>query len=136
MTDKESQMKRQLPRARQIAASVVTAALVLVLTACAATVPSTPISITGEVSNALPGDGRPAQFLVEGGTQPAGSVSDKAQVTITPQTQFFSADGQPASLDAIAKIKAGTQVNVWFAGAVAESYPVQGSAQAVQILKQ
>jgi hypothetical protein len=47
---------------------------------------------------------------------------------------FFGADGNAASLDSIARLAKGTRVRVWFEGAVAESYPVQGSAKAVQIL--
>jgi len=83
------------------------------------------------------GNERPASFLVEGtNPQPAGSVSDKASVDITTSTQFFDAKGEPATLDAIGGIVTGTRVKVRFQGAVAESYPVQGSAKAVQILGQ
>jgi len=118
-------------------ALVALVALVLVaaaLSGCGATgtsLPTTPAGITGTVKSLVPGDERPASILVDGPSQPAGAVSDKAQVTIQPSTQFFDASGKPAKGSAV---KVGTQVKVWFEGAVAESYPVQGTAQAVQIL--
>jgi hypothetical protein len=102
-------------------------------TACATKSPSTPPGITGSVTSMVPGDERPASMLVEGGAQPTGAVSDKAQVTINPGTLFFDSAGKPTKP---AGIRVGTKVSVWFDGAVAESYPVQGSAQAVQILAQ
>jgi hypothetical protein len=74
-------------------------------------------------------------MLVEStGTPAAGTISDKAQVNIPPATMFFGPDGKAATLDSITHIARGTHLRVWFEGAVAESYPVQGSAKAVQIL--
>jgi beta-N-acetylhexosaminidase len=98
---------------------------------CAQKLPSTPPGITGTVTNLQPGDGRPASVLVEGVQQPSGAVSDKAQVTIAPGTMFFDGSGQPTEG---AGLSVGTKVRVWFEGPVAESYPVQGTALAVQIL--
>jgi hypothetical protein len=119
-------------RCLRIAAA--TAVLVLALaaaTGCSPTMPTEPPGIDGTVTSLVPGDGRPAQFLVEGGTQQAGSVSDKAQVGVNPSTQFFGPDGKPGSPSAIV---VGARVRVWFTGAVAESYPVQGTARAVQVV--
>jgi hypothetical protein len=101
------------------------------LAGCAPVLPTAPAGITGTVTSLVPGDERPASMMVEGPTQPAGAVSDKAQVTIEPATMFFDAQGKSTKGSSIA---VGTQVKVWFQGAVAESYPVQGSASAVQIL--
>jgi len=102
---------------------------------CAPTLPSGSPGITGTVTSIVPGDGRPASFLVEGAQpQPQGAVSDRAQVSIPPATEFFDAQGGPATLAQVGAIAKGTRVRVWFEGAVAESYPVQGSAKAVQIL--
>ncbi|HEY5540277.1 MAG TPA: DUF3221 domain-containing protein [Coriobacteriia bacterium] len=115
---------------------LVAVALIVVVTssACALTPPSEPPGVVGSVTSLASGDGRPASFLVEGTQTPAGAISDKAQVTIPPTTMFFGPDGTAASLDSIAHIAKGTKVRVWFQGAIAESYPVQGSAKAVQIL--
>ncbi|MDR3687289.1 MAG: DUF3221 domain-containing protein [Coriobacteriia bacterium] len=112
-------------------------ASVLLLSACfsAPQPPSEPAGITGSVASVVSGDGRPASMLVEStGTPIAGAISDKAQVNIPPATMFFDSSGKVATLDSIAHIAKGTRVRVWFEGAVAESYPVQGSAKAVQIL--
>ena len=119
------------------AAMAVAVLLAVMLSGCSGgpTVPSEPAGITGSVTSLVAGDGRPASFLVEGGSpQPAGAVSDKANVDVPTSTQFFDAKGEPATLGAIGAIATGTRVKVWFQGAVAESYPVQGSAKAVQIL--
>jgi hypothetical protein len=102
-----------------------------VLIACAPVLPTEPAGIDGTVASLVPGDGRPMQFMVTGGTQQAGSVSDQAQVGLTPSTQFFGPDGKPGNP---ATIVVGARVKVWFTGPVAESYPVQGTASAVQIL--
>ena len=59
---------------------------------CAQKLPDAAPGITGTVTSLQPGDGRPASVLVEGGQQPPGAVSDKAQVTIAPGTTFFDAE--------------------------------------------
>ena len=129
-----------MPRTSPIRTSVLLALAACVATValatagCAASLPSDPPGITGTVTSLVPGDGRPASISVEGSAQPSGAVSDKAMVTIPPATMFFDAGGEAASLPAIAGIAKGTKVRVWFEGAIAESYPVQGSAKAVQIL--
>ena len=103
----------------------------LLLAACAATLPTQPPGIAGTITSLVPGDERPDSILVEGPAQVAGAAADKAQVTIDRATLFFDASGKPGTASTIV---AGTRVRVWFAGPVAESYPVQGRAQDVQIL--
>jgi len=127
-----------VPRASRAVRSAIALALVtlaaaavaLSLVACAPSPPSEPAAIIGTVTSLVPGDERPDSMRVETGAPPTSSALDKAQVAITPQTQFFDAKG--AAGDA-ASIKLGTKVAVWFEGPVAESYPVQGRARAVQI---
>lgn len=119
---------------RRILASVgLAAALIaaLALVACAPKPPADAPGIVGVVKSLVPGDDRPDSILVEGGAQGAGAVSDKAQVRIAPSTLVFSADGKPAPASSIVQ---GATVKVWFTGPVAESYPVQGSAKAVQVM--
>lgn len=115
-------------------AAVIALAGVLALAGCVATVPTTAPSISGAVTGLVAGDGRPDSISVESSATGAGSGADKAFVSIPPNTEFFGADGKPASLDSVAAIKVGTKVRVWFTGPVAESYPVQATAQAVQII--
>jgi hypothetical protein len=126
-----------ISRPHRILALLLAAALLCAgLTACGVSLPSEPPGIVGTVTAIVPGDDRPASISVEGtGTQPPGTITDKALVNIPPATQFFGPDGQPASLASVGAIRKGTRVRVWFQGAVAESYPVQGSARAVQLLR-
>jgi len=113
---------------------LVAVAMVLVATTigCAPTLPAETPGITGTVTSLVPGDDRPASLLVEGPAQPAGAVSDKAQVTVAPSTQIFGPDGAEAAASTIVQ---GASVKVWFEGPVAESYPVQGTAKAIQVLE-
>lgn len=110
-------------------ALVVIAAAALLI-GCAQTLPTSTPGITGTITSLLPGEDGPANFLVQGNKQPEGAVSDKAQVTIGPGTMFFDRYGEPTNSRGIS---VGTRVSVWFDGAVAESYPVQGTALAVQV---
>lgn len=101
----------------------------IALLGCKSAPPTDPVGIRGTITAKEPGDGRSASITVEGpAQQPAGAASDKARVTITPQTRFYDEAGNPNDP---AKLKVGVNVNVWFEGPVAESYPVQGSAKAV-----
>jgi len=123
---------RRAPRsAGAVALTLLLAAAAVALVSCAATPPSEPAGITGTVTSLVPGDERPDSILVEAPAAPTSSSANKAQVTITPQTLFFGADRKPAKASGIV---VGTKVAVWFEGPVAESYPVQGRAKAVQIL--
>lgn len=120
---------------RHALAFVLLAALVgpsTVLLGCESAPPAEPVGIRGTITGTQPGDGRPAAITVEGPRQqPKGAVSDKARITITPQTRFYDEAGKPNDP---AQLTIGVNVDVWFEGAVAESYPVQGSAKAVQII--
>ncbi len=117
--------------ARALLLMAVAGIIVATATGCAPTLPAETPGITGTVTSLVPGDDRPASILVEGPSQPAGAVSDKAQVTLAPSTQFFGPDGAEV---AAATIVQGASVKVWFEGPVAESYPVQGTAKAIQLL--
>ncbi len=96
---------------------------------CSSAPPTGPPGIIGEIT-ALETTGAGLSMLVEGGKQPEGAVSDKAQVKVVGSTEVFDSDGSLTDADELA---AGDQVTVWFEGAVAESYPVQGTASAVQL---
>jgi hypothetical protein len=99
---------------------------------CTPTLPTEPAGIDGTVTILVPGDGRPSQFVVAGGTLQAGAVSDRAQVGVEPSTQFFGPDGKPGNP---AEIGQGSRVKVWFTGPVAQSDPVQGTARVVQLVR-
>jgi len=116
-------------RSRRFAAAVTLMSLVivaaLVLSACGTPKPPKgPAGIVGKIET-LQGDGNEWSMLVVGGAQAAGAVSDKAMCRITGDTTIVDAAGAKISPD---KLAVGTTVAVWFTGAVAESYPVQGTA--------
>lgn len=110
---------------------MVLAAVTALLAGCSLRLPTDVPGITGDITSLVPGDGRPASIFVEGGPQPDGAVAQVAVVTITPSTQVFGPDGKSADP---ATIVQGATVRVWFEGAVAESFPVQGSARAIQVV--
>jgi beta-N-acetylhexosaminidase len=113
--------------------AAVVAALAVSLAGCTAAVPSETPGITGDITYLAISTTSTAlvSITVEGGVQPTGAVSDKAVVTVTAKTAIFDADGKRARVDAL---QVGKSVKVWFEGPVAESYPVQGRAAAVQIV--
>lgn len=122
----------RISRYLALATAALLAASLLPAVGCAADeVPSEAPGITGTITDVLEtADG--ASIRVEGGTQPAGAVSDKAQVAVTGETDLFGADG--TKLDGAEELAVGQTVRVWFTGPVAESYPVQGTAAAVQVV--
>lgn len=127
-------MGSSLRTAHKAAIACLLACSLLAVTACAARVPTEPAGITGSITSverSTDTNGSPViRMLVEGNEQPAGAVSDKASVTVTSKTGVFGTGDEPATLDSLQQ---GMRVEVWFEGAVAESYPVQGTAKAVRL---
>lgn len=93
-------------------------------------VPDGPPGITGEITS-LEKSTTEIRYtaLIEGEDQEPGAVSDKASVAITDDTVIIGLDGERMEAD---ELKEGLVVRVWFDGAVAESYPVQGTAGVIQ----
>jgi len=119
--------------ARTLLLAAIATAMAVIMVGCASTVPTeAPGLISGTVISVVPGDDRPASILVEEQAPPADGTLDKAQVAIAPSTQVFGPDGAEAAASTIVE---GARVKVWFEGPVAESYPVQGTAKAVQVLE-
>lgn len=88
--------------------------------------------IVGFVRDLWPGagDGALPALLVAAGPATSGQY-DRAAVSITADTTVWTAIGHRG--DAL-DLREGDTVAVWFDGPVAESYPVQGDAGAIQIL--
>jgi len=123
-----SGLTRPLPT-RLVMAALLGGVLLLSSVACSPKQPSDPAGITGQITS-IEKTAEGASMLVEGGEQPAGAVSDKAMCRIDGKTTIQRADGSEATVD---DLTVGTNVRVWFTGAVAESYPVQGTASFVVI---
>lgn len=100
---------------------------------CGPSLPDEPAGIEGVATSVdrSAGDGQ-LTILVEvpAGVDAAGFVSDKASVRVLPETLVFTPGGSEGDLELI---EAGVGIRVWFEGPVAESYPVQGTAAAVQV---
>ncbi len=79
----------------------------------------------------ISGDGTSGNISVEGIVE-SDTFWDKASVTITRNTRFeWKATGKTASME---DLHVGNRIEVVFTGPVAESYPVQGTADIVRIL--
>lgn len=103
------------------------------VTGCGPSLPDEPAGIEGVATSVdrSAGDGRLTVLVeVPEGVDAAGFVSDKASVRVLPETLVFTPGGSQGDLELI---EPGVGIRVWFEGPVAESYPVQGTASAVQV---
>ncbi len=92
--------------------------------------PSEAPGIVGKMESAEKLDGGEWSILVVGGKQASGAVSDKASCRITGDTTIVDTAG--TEMDPT-ELSVGDTVAVWFTGAVAESYPVQGTAAYIEV---
>lgn len=110
---------------------------VVLLSACGPKFPTEEPDIEGLVTTADIGDSS-VTLLIEvpdDEREPAWSSKtalDKASVTVPQDALVFDSDGDEVELPRIA-VK-GVRLRAWFTGAVAESYPVQAQARAVQLV--
>ena len=93
--------------------------------------PSAPADITGVIRDLTPGGDAGSVTLLVVADPGATSSVDRASVRVTKSTVVWTADGVRGAASALAK---GGRVAVWFSGPVAESYPVQATAGAIEIL--
>lgn len=115
--------------------------LVLLASGCGTTGGQLPVQSTGadirgtitQVNQNTSGDIIGA-LLVKGALAPD-TRYDNASITITTQTVILEQKGQTRRPVTFADFQVGQQVQAEFTGPVAESYPVQGRAREVIILK-
>lgn len=98
--------------------------------------PASPPAIRGSITQRSAGSGGDllGSILVEGQTE-EGTSFDKASIAITGNTRIFEQIGQNRQQTTFAALQVGRQVEAWFDGPVAESYPVQATASDIVILK-
>jgi hypothetical protein len=112
--------------------------LFLALIGCAPdeTTPASPPAIRGSITQRSAGTGGEllGSILVEGQIE-EGTSFDKASVAVTSGTRIFEQVGQNRQPTTFAALQVGRQVEAWFDGPVAESYPVQATASDIVILK-
>jgi len=93
--------------------------------------PPTPAGVVGQIKTIDHAEQEEVwgTILVEGAEQTTGTVSDKALVTITVNTRIASENRWIPPED----LTVGMKVRVWFISTVAESYPVQGTAEFIEV---
>jgi len=72
------------------------------------------------------------QILVE---SHADKLVDKYMVTIKDETQIYEQDGDELRQAAFDALETKQRVQIWFSGPIMESFPMQGTAQQVVIIK-
>lgn len=118
-------------RARVYVSGILALMLVWVVgtSGCAPRVPKRDASISGTIVSLSPTDDG-GSVSVEA-PAPSAAGYDKAWVRITRDTTLLrQTSGDPATIE-FADLAVGQHVDVWFTGAVAESYPVQATADVV-----
>jgi hypothetical protein len=107
-------------------------ALAFLVSSCGGAAKGNP-DITGFITN-VSGRADGVTVLVE--SEPSHpSIGDKASVAVTTSTRI-TRKAQGGDVAATARdLVPGLQVQVWFDGPVATSYPVQGKAQALVIVR-
>ena len=93
--------------------------------------PSGPADITGVVDTLTPGGDADTVTLLVVANGSSDGEYDKASVTVGAGAPVWTADGQRGDVSGLV---AGARVAVWFTGPVRESYPVQATAGAVEVL--
>jgi thioredoxin-related protein len=116
---------------RIFTAFIILAAIVLAA-ACSANEGNDTIGIRGKVTS-ITASGENTVIMVEGQIE-KDTAYDKASVTIKADTNVVRQEGGKDTAVKPEDIELSDTVEVIFAGPVAESYPVQGTANLVRIL--
>ena len=89
------------------------------------------IGIRGEITQITRGEDDVMFIMVEGEVE-SDTFYDKASIRINKDTVIVKAPDEKISPE---ELKEGMMVEAVFQGAVAESYPVQGQARAIKVVK-
>jgi hypothetical protein len=120
------------PRCKGMRSAVLALAL-LVACACGGGAASRAAGITGTVTG-VSGRADGVTVLVE--SEPSHpSIGGKASVAVTSSTRIARRAQSGEVAATLRDIVPGVRVEVWFDGPVATSYPVQGKAQALVIVR-
>jgi hypothetical protein len=106
---------------------------VLAAAACGGGAATRAADITGFVTSV---SGRPDGVTVLVESEPSHpSIGDKASIAVTSSTRITRRAQSGEFAATFRDLVPGLRVEVWFDGPVATSYPVQGKAQALVILR-
>jgi hypothetical protein len=95
--------------------------------------PSGPADITGQVTRSTAGPNGVVVLVEENPLDTSGSA--KASVTVDSRTRLLRQTETGEITVDRGELRSGLRVSVWFEGPVAESYPVQGKAGTLVILR-
>lgn len=120
------------PHARRIAILLILL-VVVVLTACASPrPPDTEPTIRGVIVDLTPGpDGTGLVLIVWHDSLGEVYELDSISATVGEDTELFDRDG---NVIGFADLQVRHVVDAWFSGPIAESYPPQGTADAVRVI--
>ncbi len=109
-------------------------AALMLLVSCSPAPPKEPASISGTITVVTPGEGNLGTVMVEGPGD--GGVSyDKASVNVVANTRLLLKGADGYGRLTFADLRVGDTVDVWFTGAVAESYPVQATGGTIVVIR-
>ncbi len=113
---------------------LVALALSLAMGGCAPTTPGGPPDVRGAIMTAsINQQGDSSGSIMVVGSADSGSSYDRASVRITPDTRILRTTDGRVVRARLQELTVGLEVDVWFVGPVAESYPVQATAGTVLI---
>jgi Protein of unknown function (DUF3221) len=96
--------------------------------------PPGPADITGAVRDLTLSDDAGTVALLVVADPGVASTYDRASVRVTKESTVWAPAGEGRTELTVGDLAEGQRVAVWFSGPVAESYPVQATAGAVEIL--
>ncbi|MHB1342133.1 MAG: DUF3221 domain-containing protein [Coriobacteriia bacterium] len=119
---------------RRLAFVLAVAIVAFSLAGCAPTPPSAAPTIpNGVITSMNAGADGLGSVLVE--SDDPDTTFDKASVSVTDKTTLLRETDNGYVEAVFAELAEGTRVDVWITGPVAESYPVQASADAMVVLR-
>jgi hypothetical protein len=110
---------------------LIAAVLVLLLMSRGDAAPNGPPSIRGTITSLTPIAGQGVILVEERPRDQAGS--NKASVTVNAATRIYRGRVSASTKASFSDLQAGRLVEVWFAGPVLTSYPVQATASVILI---
>ena len=124
-------MPRRILLASAALALLIVASGIALVMARADAAPSGPSSIRGTITSVSPLVGQGVILVEERPQDRAGS--NKASVTINASTRIYRGRIDASTKGSFSDLRNGQLVEVWFAGPVLTSYPLQATASVVVI---
>lgn len=112
---------------------ILTAIFMLNIIGCTGTKSEDKVGIRGLITKVLVNDSKTVTAIMVEGKVESDTLHDKAKVSIEKSTKI-STDKESKKLSSN-ELKEGMKVEIVFEGPVMESYPVQGKAKNIKVIK-